>query len=155
VRGTLASRTPIPRHPLPLSPRGEGFQPTAPHMTNIALFCGLLLVALGVYGYTNAADPSKAGTSLIPAGFGVALLLCAAVVIWKDKLRKHVMHVAALVGVLGFVGGFMPVIRSGGFDLEKSSVKNGLVMSAICAVFVFLCVQSFIAARKAREKATV
>lgn len=122
-------------------------------MTNNALFCGLLLVALGIYGYTNADDPTKAGTALIPSGFGAVLILCAAVVIWKEKLRKHVMHVAALVGVLGVVGGFMPVMRAGGFDFTKSSVKNGLVMSAICAVFVFLCVQSFIAARKARQAA--
>ena len=46
-------------------------------MTNNTLLCGVLLVALGVYGYANAEDPSKAGTALIPAGVGAALLVCA------------------------------------------------------------------------------
>ena len=126
-------------------------------MTNNTLFCGLLLVALGVYGFVNGTPNAETGakpmTALIPAWFGLVLLACAGVVIWKEKLRKHVMHVAAVVGVLGVVGGFMPVIRSGGFDLEKSAVKNGLIMSAICAVFVLLCVQSFVEARKARQAA--
>ena len=121
-------------------------------MTNNTLFCGVALVALGVYGYLNAADPSKAGTALIPAAIGGILLACAGIVLWKEKLRKHVMHFAAVVGVVGFIGGFVPAGMSG-FDVEKTSVRNGLIMSAICAVFVYLCVMSFIDARKARQAA--
>ena len=60
------------------------------------------------------------------------------------------MHAAAMVGVIGFLGGFVPAVMRG-FDLKLNSVKNGLIMSAICAVFVYLCVMSFIDARKARK----
>jgi uncharacterized membrane protein YeaQ/YmgE (transglycosylase-associated protein family) len=125
-------------------------------MTNNTLFCGLALVALGVYAFVTGTPNPETGakpmTALIPAYVGGALLLCAGLVIWKESLRKHVMHAAAMVGLIGFVGGFAPVVR-GEFDFAKPSVKTGLIMSAICGVFVFLCVKSFIDARKAREKA--
>lgn len=129
-------------------------------MTNNTIFCGLALIAVGVYGFVNGtpdADGNKPMTALIPAWFGAILLVCAGLVIWKAKLRKHVMHLAAVVGVLGILGGFMPLIRQqskgDSFDLSAPSVRNGLIMSAICAVFVYLCVMSFIDARKARQAA--
>ena len=144
-------------------------------MTNNTLFVGVALVVLGLYGYFNGVseskerakaatlearktDPSAAEvqpeavskTALIPAGVGAVFLLCVGAIIWNNNLRKHVMHLAAVVGVVGVVGGFMPVMRSG-FDWDKIGVKIGLLMSLICAVFVGLCVKSFIDARKARE----
>lgn len=144
-------------------------------MTNNTLFVGLALLALGLYGYFNGlseskkaaeaatlkareTDPAAAAveaekvspTALIPAGVGAAFLLCVGVVLYNVALLKHAMHAAAVVGVVGFVGGFMPVMRSG-LDWNKTGVKIGLLMSLICAVFVGLCVKSFIDARKARE----
>lgn len=143
-------------------------------MTNNTLFVGLALVVLGLYGYFNGVsekneearqataaarekDPSApevqpekvSKTSLIPAGVGAVFLVCVGVIIWNNNLRKHVMHFAAVVGLVGVLGGFMPVMRSG-LDLNKIGVKIGLLMSLICAVFVGLCVKSFIDARKAR-----
>ena len=130
-------------------------------MTNNAIFCGLALIAVGIYGFVNGEPNPETGakpmTALIPAWFGAVLLLCGGLVIWKEKLRKHVMHVAAVVGVLGFVGGFAPIIRQQSlgkeFDIKAPAVHNGLIMSAICAVFVYLCVTSFVDARKARQAA--
>jgi hypothetical protein len=65
------------------------------------------------------------------------------------------MHLAAMVGLLGAIGGFMPLIRqynkTGSFDPLKPSAVAGELMILICLVFVGLCVKSFIAARKARE----
>jgi hypothetical protein len=118
---------------------------------------GAMLVALGVYGYLNA-TPGENGkvspTALIPAFFGGVLMLCG-LLAHGEKLRKHVMHFAAMVGVLGVLGGFMPLIRqmSKGvpLDLTAPSAISGLGMSVLCAVFVALCVKSFIDARKARQ----
>ena len=117
---------------------------------------GALLIAIGVYAYLNS-TPNEKGelpkTSLIPAFFGAILVICGALS-HNPKLRKHVMHVAAMVGVLGAIGGFMPLIRqaSKGLELDptKLAAASGLLMSALCALFVFLCVRSFIAAKKAR-----
>jgi H+/Cl- antiporter ClcA len=144
-------------------------------MTNNTIFCALALIAIGIYGFLdgqknakkeaqektaalrvdqpNAAEvtPKDVKTALIPAGFGAALLACAVLVLAREDLRKHVMHLAAMIGLLGIIGGFVPIIRSGEFDLSKPAIKNGLTMSLICAIFVGLCVKSFIDARKARE----
>lgn len=149
-------------------------------MTNNTLFCAIALLGLGIWSYVEsgnnhkkAADeatklareteanapavtPDKVSmTTLIPAGIGAGLLACVAGVIFLPNARKHIMHVAALVGVLGFVGGFVPVFRSKtGFDLESMAIKSGLLMSLICVIFVALCVKSFIDARKARTAGT-
>lgn len=142
-------------------------------MTNRTLICGLALIVIGSFGYLNgqkSADEDYANqveaqkldstvepkmkdmkTALIPAVFGGLLILCAAVVIAKPALRKHVMHVAAMIGVLGLIGGFVPILRSGDFDLAKPAIRNGILMSVVCAIFIYLCVQSFIEARRSRD----
>jgi hypothetical protein len=121
------------------------------------IVCGLILTAIGSYGYLNAtpnAEGKVSPTALIPAVIGVLILVCGALS-FKDGLRKHVMHVAAMLGVLGFLGGFAPPIRQLAtgkeLNLTAPSVVAGLAMSLVCAAFVALCVRSFIAARKARE----
>jgi uncharacterized membrane protein len=123
------------------------------------IVCGALCVFVGVNGYLNG-TPDDTGnvspTALIPAGVGAVLIVCGALA-FQEKLRKHVMHAAAMVGVLGVVGGFVPLIRQAAkgkeFDPFAPAARNGLLMGLVCAVFVFLCVRSFIAARKARQAA--
>ena len=145
-------------------------------MTNQTLICGLALIVIGVFGYVNgqksadedyakqveaqktdpeAPAPTKknVNTALIPAAFGGLLLLCVVGVIVQPNLRKHIMHVAAVIGILGLIGGFVPLIRAGDFDVAKPAARNGLLMALICAIFVYFCIQSFIEARKAREAA--
>ncbi|CAN5322730.1 hypothetical protein BH11PLA2_BH11PLA2_00830 [soil metagenome] len=130
-------------------------------MTVPTLICSIALIALGVSGYLLG-EPNDQGkqpvTALIPAVIGALLGLCALIVMAKPGLRKHVMHLAAMVGLFGFLGGFMPiyrqiVVKGKEFDPSYTPVRNGLILSIICAVFLFLCIRSFIAARKAREAA--
>jgi len=125
-------------------------------MALFALLFGGLLVALGSVSYLNpemlGTFENKSPTALIPAAIGAVIILAGILSILKPTLRKHAMHLAVLAGVFGVVGGFMPMNR-GGFDFAKASVKAGILTTAISAVFVFLCVRSFIAARKARESA--
>ena len=120
------------------------------------IVCGALLVAVGVVGYTQQDPVHVSPTALIPAAIGGVLILCGALA-FSDKLRKHVMHLAAMVGLLGAIGGFMPLQRqlksSDTFDPLKPSAISGELMILICAVFVGLCVRSFIAAKKARKAA--
>ena len=68
----------------------------------------------------------------------------------KPSLRKHVMHLAALIGVVGFAGGFMPMQRTD-FNFGKASAVSGALLSGLSLLFVFMCVRSFIAARKSRQ----
>lgn len=121
------------------------------------VMCGLILTAIGSYGYLNAtpnAEGKVSPTALIPAVIGALILICGALS-FKDGLRKHAMHFAAMLGVLGFLGGFAPPIRQLAtgkeLNLTAPAAVAGLAMSLVCAAFVAMCVRSFIAARKARE----
>ena len=66
------------------------------------------------------------------------------------------MHLAAMVGLVGAIGGFMPLIRqynkTGSFDPLKPSAVAGELMILICLVFVGLCVNSFIRPKARRRK---
>ena len=69
-------------------------------MARLAMFFGVLLIALGLVGYFAPDVFGKVGekgtspTALIPAGIGLVLFICGAVVSAKPTLRKHVMHLA-------------------------------------------------------------
>lgn len=119
---------------------------------------GLLLILVGLVGYFGAEPNPQTGkvspTALIPAAFGIVLVILGGLA-FSDKLRKHAMHLAAVVGVLGVIGGFMPILRqinnTGTFDPFKKSAVAGELMILICAVFVGLCVRSFVLARLSRQ----
>ena len=125
-------------------------------MPFLAMNAGALLLALGLIGFfaphlIGTGEP-YAKTALIPAGFGLLLEVCGAISLSKPGQRKFVMHLAAMVGLLGTVGGFVPLFRSG-FDFGKASTLVGLGMAVVCLLFTLLCVRSFIAARRARKAA--
>lgn len=124
------------------------------------MISALLLVFLGILGYVNGTpgdDGKVSPTAMIPAAFGGVLGLLGALSLIGPGVRKHAMHFAAMIGVLGVVGGFMPLIRQSSkgmpFDPMAPAARNGLMMSLICLAFVVLCVKSFIDARKARQAA--
>lgn len=118
------------------------------------IICGALLVLIGIVGYGTSEVQPPPMTALIPAFFGAALILCGGLA-FQVKFRKHVMHAAALVGLVGALGGFMPIIRqiskTGDFDPTKKSAVSGELMILVCVVFVGMCVNSFIQAKKARK----
>jgi hypothetical protein len=121
---------------------------------------GGLLTALGVVAYTS---PDLLGTgdsgkisALSPAFLGLPIALAGLVSTLKPSLLKHAMHVAAVLGLLGIVGGFVPVALRN-FNFDTAAVKVGVLMTLLSVAFVALCVKSFIdakKARKAREAAT-
>ena len=120
------------------------------------LITAVLLIVVGVVSYANGTpgdDGKVSPTALIPAFVGGVLAVCG-LLAFSDKLRKHAMHLAAVVGLVGAVGGFMPLVRqyntTGTFDPLKPSAVAGELMILICAVFVGLCVNSFVQARRAR-----
>ncbi|MEM7558346.1 MAG: hypothetical protein AAF394_04430, partial [Planctomycetota bacterium] len=76
---------------------------------------------------------------------------------FKESFRKHAMHGAAMIGLLGVLAGAgrgamgLGKFFSGDPSLNQRSFLFVWLMALICGVFVFLCVQSFRAARKQRE----
>ena len=109
---------------------------------------GLLLIVFGVASYTTTGRTSV--TALIPAFFGAVLVICA-LIARKESTRKHAMHAAVAVGLIGAIASLargVPAALAG--DASRPAVISQLVTGVLLLVYVALGVQSFIAARKAR-----
>ncbi len=60
------------------------------------------------------------------------------------------MHIAILIGLIGFIGAAATLFKA---DQEMAAIISKAITSVLCATFVGLCVRSFIQARKSREAA--
>jgi hypothetical protein len=109
---------------------------------------GLLLIVLGVASYVTTGMTSI--TAMIPAFFGAVLVICA-LIARNESARKHAMHAAVAVGLIGAVASLargVPAMIAGGAN--RPAVIAQIAMGVLLVVYVALGVQSFIAARKAR-----
>ena len=124
-------------------------------MPLVTIVLGLLLSALGVYGYASATPPHV--TALIPAFFGVLFIVLGALAT-RPALLRHAMHGAAALGLVALLGaarGVPDAIRmlSGTPVARPAMATSQGIMFLLCAIFVALCVRSFIRARRERERA--
>lgn len=115
-----------------------------PHTT---IVFGLLLTGLGLAGYFLAGGASM--TALIPAFFGVVLLVLG-LLARSEPMRKHAMHAAAAVALIGFLGALMSLLRAPFATRSALANFSQVAMALLTAVFVWLCIRSFRAARRAR-----
>jgi hypothetical protein len=90
-------------------------------------------------------------TALIPAAFGIAIAVLALIGRARESLRMHLMHVAVLLGLLGFIFPAGRVIANYTTFSVSAATVSQLAMSIICLVFVVLSVRSFIDARRRRS----
>jgi hypothetical protein len=121
-------------------------------LAKVTLVFAVLLVALGLIGYVGTG--SQHLTALIPTWFGVALALFGLLAMSpSESRRKLFMHVAVTIGLLGFIGGAVEVIRSvvvasGTAGPNGIALASKLTMTGLLMLYVILCVRSFIAARR-------
>ena len=118
-------------------------------MASTAIICGILLILIGIIGYISGYMESNPSiTALIPAFFGIVLFALGAAARAKENLRKHLMHAAVVVGLLGFI---LPtgrlVSRLGELTLTMAVISQ-ISMALICLLFVVLAIRSFIEARR-------
>jgi hypothetical protein len=106
---------------------------------------GLLLLAIGLGGYYFA--DAKQPMALIPAVLGIAMFVCGMVAA-QGAMRMLAIHVAALIGVIGFVG---PLIALFEDTANTAAVLAKGLTSALCLMFVLTCVNSFLEVRRARK----
>lgn len=135
-------------------------------MPAVSVVFGVLLIAVGIWGYWGgvlglweplgfSAPAELSGTALIPAYVGAALIVLG-LLAFKERLLKHAMHAAALLGVLGLVAAgarlTISLIRKG--KIEGVGGASLTAMTLLCAVFVALCINSFIQVRRRRRMAS-
>ena len=109
---------------------------------------GLLLIVFGVATYVVTDRTSV--TALIPAIFGAVLVVCA-LIARNEAMRKHAMHAAVAVGLVGAIAALargVPAALAG--DASRPAVISQLAMGVLLVIYVVLGVQSFMAARRAR-----
>jgi hypothetical protein len=107
---------------------------------------GAALIVLGVI--VTIASDSGSATSLIPAFIGVVFLLLGLAARAKPDWNHHLMHAAAALALLAIVGSLGSAIGRGA---EGWALFAQLATIALCAVYVFVAVQSFRAARLTRQ----
>ncbi|MCI0639866.1 MAG: hypothetical protein L0Y72_25365 [Gemmataceae bacterium] len=120
-------------------------------MVGWCMLFGVFLTLLGGALY-HFSDP-KAITALFPAFFGIALFVLG-IVAFNSNARKHAMHLAALLGLVGWGFPAYRVVKSmGGDDFEWNLAIWGQIgMSVLCGLFLIMCIRSFFAARRARKQ---
>jgi multisubunit Na+/H+ antiporter MnhF subunit len=119
-------------------------------MPKVTIITGLILIALGLVGYFVLGGDAPSKTALIPAFFGVPIAGLGLLAM-RPNARKIAMHIAVVLGLLGFIaplGRVIPVAIKGELQLVASTFML-ISMAVVCLVFVVLCVRSFMAARKA------
>src|SRR3954469_8993731 len=121
-------------------------------MATTTISFGVILLILGIAGYFGSGMVSL--TALIPAAFGLVLLILGMIARDPGK-RKHAMHFAAMIGVLGFLGsarglGNLIPLLSGQEVARPGAVIAQSIMAILMLIFTWLCVRSFINARRNR-----
>ena len=120
-------------------------------MVGLSILIGFLLILLGVLGYvaSNMVSP----TALIPAAFGVVILMLGAYG-REPTRRRTAMHLAmgvALVGVLGSLSGVLAVLSwlvgSASGPLSLAPIAKAL-MAVLLVVYLTAGIRSFVAARR-------
>lgn len=120
-------------------------------MPSTAIVSGILLILIGLIGYVfSIVDGNASFTALIPAAFGLLLVIFGLIAKSKENLRKHLMHAAVVVGLIGFIIPTARLVSNISKITASLAVVSQAAMALICLVFVVLCIKSFVDARKNR-----
>ena len=118
-------------------------------MAKITLVFAVLLIALGLAGYlgTGSLHP----TALIPTWIGLALGIFGFFAISPNESRRKLfMHINVTIGLLGFLGTVVEIVRSfvAAISPDPIALAAKITLAVLLLVYVLLCVRSFIAARR-------
>ncbi len=120
------------------------------NMPLITIFYGEALVALGAISYvmTGAQHP----TALIPAAFGFVLSSLGMIARKKENLRRHLMHVAVLISLLGLIATAKGIPKAiahfQGIVVERPAAQISMaIMALLSAIYFWLALRSFVHAR--------
>ena len=103
---------------------------------------------LGLAGYFLTGAVSL--TALIPAAFGLVIALLG-LLARDERKRKHAIHAAVVVALLGFSGSIRGLLQIGGvFDgtaARPAAVVSQTIMAVLTLGYIVMAVRSFVKAR--------
>ena len=117
-------------------------------MENVSIIYGIFLIIWGVG--VSFISGSNSLTSYIPSMFGLPILFFAFLAIKFPNRKKLFMHMVVTFGLIVFIGclDFSRVMIKGTSFNNIWADTSKLMMLITGLVFTFLCVKSFIFARK-------
>ena len=118
------------------------------NMESVSIIYGIFLIIWGIA--VSLISSSNSLTSFIPSIFGLPILLFSILSIKFQNRKKLFMHIVVTFGLIVFIGGLdfsRGIIKGTSFNNIWADTSK-LMMLITGLVFTFLCVKSFIFARK-------
>ena len=118
------------------------------NMEKVSILYGLFLIIWGVV--VSLVSNSSSLTSYIPSVLGCLIFFFAILAINIPSKKKLLMHIVVTIGLVVFIGG-LDLLRnfSNIFDSFWPDISK-LIMMLSGLFFTYLCIKSFIHARKQR-----
>jgi len=129
----------------------ESYRFLGRNMPEISIAVGLIFTIWGIVAYIISDMASI--TAMIPMFVGGPIFTMGLLSQVKPDKRKTFMHISAMFGLLCALGGLrLPMIL---MDDESSNllIASHAILLTLGGLYTYLCVQSFIWARKQREAA--
>ena len=120
-------------------------------MEKLSIYYGLFLILWGVI--VSFISGSGSFTSYIPSILGAPILIFSYLSIKFISKKKMFMHIVVLFGLIIFLGGidFIRSLVSGNAFENLYADLSKIIMLITGLFFTYLCIRSFIHARKMRE----
>ena len=120
-------------------------------MESISIIYGIFLIIWGVA--VSFISGSNSLTSFIPSILGLPILLFSFLTVKLPSKKKLFMHIVVTFGLIVFIGGldFSRGLLKGTSFNNMWADTSKLMMLITGLIFTFLCVKSFIFARKNRQ----
>lgn len=123
-------------------------------MAKLSIVFGIVLILLGLISYFGISSESV--TALIPSFIGIPMLVLGLLAL-NEKYRKHSIHGAAVLMLIGFGGTISGLIKFfrmlGGEEFERpTAITVQAIMAVLCLIFLVLAIKSFIDARRMKSE---
>ena len=119
-------------------------------MENVSIIYGIFLIIWGIA--VSLISSSNSLTSFIPSIFGLPILLFSILSVKFQNRKKLFMHIVVTFGLIVFIGGLdfsRGLIKGTSFSNMWADTSK-LMMLITGLMFTYLCIKSFIFARKNR-----
>ena len=120
------------------------------NIESVSIIYGIFLIIWGIA--VSLISSSNSLTSFIPSIFGLPILLFSILSIKFQNRKKLFMHIVVTFGLIVFIGGldFSRGLIKGTSFTNMWADTSKLMMLITGLIFTYLCIKSFIFARKNR-----